>query len=97
MNKYKELNYHQAISCMIELKKETNDVGIFTDRGWGDDPEVETSYDIIIDGNGQKPVAWITKETFNLLLKNKIIGPNTLLTYKARTFHDFIHRDDKND
>lgn len=87
--KYKEVAYNEAIKIMEDIKKETEDVGIFTDRGWGDDPSIETAYDIVRDGHGSKPIAWITKETFDLLIKNKEIGENILQTYKARTFHLF--------
>lgn len=86
---YKEVSYEDAIKIMKEVRKETDDIGIFTDRGWGDDPTVKRSYDIVRDGNGQKPIASISKETFKKLRENKLIGRNRLQTFKARTFHYF--------
>jgi hypothetical protein len=50
---------------------------------------IETIYDIIKDGHGQKPIASITKEIFELLRKNNIVDENSLQTYKARTYHNF--------
>lgn len=88
--KYKKVSYNEAINIMKTIRKKTNDIGVFTDRGWGDDPTIEICYDIVKNGNGQKPIAWIVKETFLKLLENKIIGKNILQTYKARTFHLFL-------
>lgn len=86
---YREVNYDEAIKTMQEIRKETEDVGIFTDRGWGDDFSINRIYDIIKDGNGQKPIANISKDVFTKLRKNNIIGENILQTYKDRTFHLF--------
>lgn len=83
----KDLNYEEALLLLKELKKQYDCVQVFTDRGWGDDPEVSTIYSIIIDGDGQNPKAYITEDTFNELKKNKVIGKNCLQTYKARTLH----------
>jgi hypothetical protein len=88
----KELDYDKSVALMKRLysyKKYEKDVSVFVDRGWGDSGQVAT-YEIITCGNGQAPHARITKETFDLLLKKKIIGGNTLITYKARRNHPFL-------
>lgn len=90
--KIKELDYEKAVALMKKLysyKKYEKDVSVFIDRGWGYSGEVAT-YEIITCGNGQDPHARITKETFDELFKNKIIGGNTLITYKARKNHPFL-------
>lgn len=84
----KETNYRQAIDLMDSIKKETDDIGIFIDNGWGDS-EQPTYYTIIKDGDGQKPLAWISKDTYDLLRENNLVGPNRLQTFKARRFHYF--------
>lgn len=85
----KDVDYDEAIRIMSGIKKETSNIGIVTDRGWDDDPTTETTYSIIKDGHGQKPLAYISKDTFDRLRKNNEIDENCLLTYKARTFHLF--------
>lgn len=93
MKDIKTLDYEKAVALMKKLysyKKYEKDVSIFVDRGWGDSGQVAT-YEIITCGNGQAPHANTTKETFDLLLKNKIIGGNTLITYKARRNHPFLN------
>lgn len=85
----KYLGFEKAVSLMEAIRKETRDIGVFTDRGWGDDPDCETSYTIIKDGHGQNPLAHITKETFEQLKKDKLIGPNRYRGYKARAWHGF--------
>lgn len=81
------VNYDEAISIMEKIKKETDDIAVFTDHGWGDDPSMETEYTIIRDGDGQNPLAHITQNTFARLREEGLIGPNRLQTFKARTLH----------
>lgn len=77
-----------AIAQLELLRKEHEWVSVFWDRGWGDSGQpLEIS--IIVDGNGQKPIAWITKEVYKELLATGVIEPNTLQTFKARRLHDF--------
>lgn len=77
-----------AITFMNELA-ETNDwVSVFWDRGWGDSGQV-AEISIIVDGNGQQPKALITAEVYAKLLRDGVIPPNSLRTYKARRLHDF--------
>jgi hypothetical protein len=77
-----------AISLLESLRKEHEWVSVFWDRGWGDSGQkVEIS--IIVDGNGQKPLAYITKSVYKELLASGAIEPNTLQTFKARRLHDF--------
>ena len=64
------------------------DPGVFWDRGWGDDGELPM-ISIILDGDGQNPIGFITRDTYDLLLEDKRIGPNGLHTFKARRWHAF--------
>lgn len=84
------IDYNAALKLMNVLQTGYDNIEVFTDRGWGDDPQRKRAYHIIIDGNGQEPVAEISKETFQKLRKNGFLGENILETYKARTLHAFI-------
>ncbi len=85
------ISYEQAIEIMSKIyDTETPDVSVFVDRGWGDDPTIEAEYSIIKDGHGREPVAFINHETYLKLLENEIIGPNNLITFKARKNHQFL-------
>ena len=88
------VSYDEAVSIMDIERKETEDIGIFTDNGWGDDPDCIRTYHIVKDGNGQKPIADITKETFDSLISNSLIGSNILQTFKDRTFHNFKEKNE---
>lgn len=88
--KIKELNYDEAIALMKKLCNKSDDVAVFVDRGWGDSGQVAT-YEIITNGNGQKPLARITEETCKQLREKKILGGNTLITYKARKVYPFLN------
>ena len=91
MNAHEKIvkNIEEAVNIMSEIKLETEDVGVFTDMGWGG-TGAERTYEIIKNGRGQSPIAEMHKSIFIELKKNKIIGENTLTSYKARTFHRFI-------
>jgi hypothetical protein len=79
------INFNAA----VELLCHAPDSEVFVDRGWGDAP-LEIS--IIRDGNGQKPLAFITHETLKQLQAEGLLGPNCLMTYKARKLYPFIGR-----
>ena len=78
------LNFNSA----IELLRSFPDSEVFVDRGWGDAP---LKISIIRDGNGQKPLAFITYDTLKQLQTSGLLGPNCLVTYKARKLYPFIH------
>jgi len=78
---------------MSHLKKHLKDdveIAVFRDNGWGDDPESESSYTIIINGNGQVSYGDMSKDCFQLLLKDGYLEYNTLQTYKDRGYHKYI-------
>jgi len=86
----KNLDYNGALKLMTKLsKKKNSDIAVFTDRGWGDDHSVERTYEIIEGGDGQKPLGSISKGTFDKLREVGVLGENTLMSFKARTLHDF--------
>lgn len=78
-----------ALRAMQNLAAENERVGVFWDRGWGDSGEV-AEISIIVDGNGQNPRAFITPDVYNFLLLGNVIAPNSLYTFKARKFHEFV-------
>lgn len=80
----------EAIDLMRELRKDSKNVhiAVFWDRGWGDVGNA-INISIIVNGNGQKPIAWITKEVYKELLTKRHIKPNSLRTFKARKCHDY--------
>ena len=85
----KLLIFEQAVAMMARLAKTNKEVGVFVDGGWGDvGQHVERT--IITDGNGQKPHAAITKETFDRLRAGGVLDGNSLVTYKARRYHQYI-------
>lgn len=75
--------------AMLEMLAEDHEwVSVFWDRGWRDSGQpLEIS--IIVDGDGQDPKAWITREVYQELLPTGTIQPNSLKTFKARKLHDF--------
>jgi hypothetical protein len=78
---------------MSHLKKHLRDdieIAVFRDNGWGDDPDSESSYTIIVNGNGQVDYGCMSEDCFNLLLKDGYIEHNTLQTYKDRGYHKYI-------
>jgi hypothetical protein len=86
-NLLSNLGFVEAIQLMESLIQKTNDVGVFLNKGWGDSSLEIT---IIINGDGQNPLASINYDTYTKLLDSKIIGPNCLQTFKARKFHPFV-------
>lgn len=77
-----------ALGMLELLRKDHEWVSVFWDRGWGDHGE-KAVISIIVDGDGQKPLAYITKSVYKELLADGTIEPNTLQTFKARRLHDF--------
>lgn len=80
----KTVTAEEAIEIMMGLDSPM----IYFDRGWGDHGE-EAEITIINDGNGNKPFARITKETYKELLGHPQVMPNSYSGYKARRIHDF--------
>jgi hypothetical protein len=33
--KYRKVTYEEAIKIMAKIREKTDDIGIYTDRGWG--------------------------------------------------------------
>lgn len=77
-----------VIALMQTLAGQYEWVSVFWDRGWGDNGEV-AEISIIVDGDGQSPLAWLTREVYAELLRRQSIAPNSLNTFKARKLHDF--------
>lgn len=82
-----ELDARAAKALMQKVfDTETLDVAVFVDRGWGNSPLAIT---IIKNGDGQNPIASLSKNTYQELLNAGVIAPNNLQTYKARQNHQF--------
>jgi hypothetical protein len=77
-----------AVALLNELAESHDWVSVFWDRGWGDHGQT-AEISIIVDGNGQKPHAHLTPAVYQALVADKVVGENTLMTYKARRVHDF--------
>lgn len=77
-----------AHALLRELAESHDWVSVFWDRGWGDSGQT-AEISIIVGGNGQEPKAFITPEVYRDLLAQKIVGENSLKTFKARRTHDF--------
>jgi hypothetical protein len=91
------MNYENEPTDMIykmsHLKaclKDDIEVAVFRDNGWGDDPNLESSYTIIADGNGQVAYGDMSKDCFLLLLKDGFLEHNTLQTHKDRGYHKYL-------
>lgn len=80
-------SFDSAVDYMKQLRRDGKEPEIFVDRGWGNAP---LQISIIVDGNGQHPLAIITEETYRRMLAEKVIGGNCLRTMKARKLHPFI-------
>jgi len=80
----KTVSAEEAIEIMLGLSNPM----IFRDRGWGDHRE-KANITIINDGNGNAPLAAITQETYEILLKHPQVMPNSYSGFKARRIHDF--------
>jgi hypothetical protein len=77
-----------AVALMNRLAERYEWVSVFWDRGWGDSGQpLEIS--IIVDGDGQAPLAWLTRDVYRELLAQQAIQPNSYGGYKARKLHDF--------
>lgn len=88
------MTYNETIRLVHALTKVAkDDVAVFRDNGWGDDPEGDArgggSYFIIIDGHGQNEFAYITKKVFDELRENDLIGDNVYGGFKDRGYHQF--------
>jgi hypothetical protein len=82
----------EATALMRRLAARFGWVSVFHDRGWGDsDQKAEIS--IMVDGDGDMPAAWLTREVYAALVDQRIVGPDTYGGYKARRIHDFKNED----
>ena len=79
----------EAVDLMAALSERYEWVAVFWDRGWGDSGQ-KAEISIIVDGDGQMPLAWLTPELYADLLNCRAIAPNSLHTFKARRLHDFL-------
>lgn len=77
----------EATAVLARLADKYDDLGVFWDRGWGDDGQV-AEISIVANSNGQAPLAYLTPEVYAELVTRRIVGPNCYLGYKARRFHD---------
>lgn len=78
----------EAVALLAKLRKTTDWVSVFWDRGWGDSGQV-AEISIITTGNGQKPHAWISAAVYRALRDQEVIERNSLRTYKARRVHNY--------
>jgi hypothetical protein len=78
-----------AIVLMLRLAAEYEWVSVFWDRGWSDSGQ-PAEISVIADGDGQSPIAWITREVYAELLQRGLVDANSLQTMKARKLHDFV-------
>lgn len=77
-----------AHALLRTLAETHNWVSVFWDRGWGDSGQV-AEISIIVGGNGQQPLAFVTPDVYRDLLGQKIVEGNSLKTFKARRVHNF--------
>lgn len=77
-----------ARTLLDDLAKSHDWVSVFWDRGWGDGGQT-AEISIIVDGNGQEPVAWLTSDVYRTLVADKTVAANSLKTFKARRVHDY--------
>lgn len=78
----------EAHALLRELAETHEWVSVFWDRGWGDSGQT-AEISIIVGGNGNQPLAWITPDVYLELRERKLIAANSLKTFKARRIHDF--------
>jgi hypothetical protein len=60
-------------------------VSVFWDKRDRRTPEIS----IMVDGDGQDPKAYLTKEVYAALVDQRIVGENTYAGFHARRIHDF--------
>lgn len=78
----------QAITTLDNLRAQHDDVGVFWDRGWGDNDET-ADISIIVDGDGQQPHARINATVYALLVDRQIIDADSYIGFKARRIHAY--------
>jgi len=66
-----------AVAKMKELAETHEWVSVFCDRGWGDHGEV-AEISIIVDGNGQKPIAYLSTEVYRSSVNRGLPQPGRL-------------------
>ncbi len=77
-----------ARAILGELAGRHEWVSVLWDRGWGDSGET-AQISVIVDGDGQRPMAWLTPEVYRELVADATVAANSLKTFKARRVHDF--------
>lgn len=84
----KVIDFAAAVALMHKLcETKTLDVAVFYDKGASKQP---SDISIIADGDGQKPLAFISEETYSRLQKAAVIGTNNLITFKTRRNHPYL-------
>jgi hypothetical protein len=78
----------EAVVTLETLANDHDWVSVFWDRGWGDHGE-KAEITVIVDGDGQKPHAHITRDVYRALVDQKLIAANSYGGYKARRLHDY--------
>lgn len=82
------LDFAEACNLLRKLfNTKSLDVSVFYDAGWGSSP---AQVSIVLDGNGQGPLAYVTLETYERLQAAGVVGPNNLRTFKARRSHPYV-------
>ena len=79
----------EALEFMTELRGGYDDVAVFWDRGWGDSGQ-QAEITVIVDGNGQMPLARLGDGVYRDLVRDELVGANCYGGFKARRFHDFV-------
>jgi hypothetical protein len=81
------VDFDAAVAMMAARTEEHVDV--FWDRGWGDGDE-PLMISIIVSGDGQNPIGFVARDTYDRLRSEDVVGPNGLRTMKARRLHPFL-------
>lgn len=63
-------------------------VYVFWDRGWGDSGN-RTDITICVNGNGDMPYAYLTRDAYRALVDQRIVESDSYGGHKARRVHDY--------
>lgn len=77
-----------AHALLRQLAEAHDWVSVFWDRGWGDSGQT-AEISIMVDGHGNDPKAYLTKDVYRALVNQGIVGEDTYGGFKARRIHDF--------
>jgi hypothetical protein len=78
-----------AAAFMTKARDRYGEIAVFWDRGWGDSGKA-AEITVVANSNGQIALARLTSGLYEDLRRDELIAENSLQTYKARRFHDFV-------